>query len=205
METKNALTANQKLVCDAKKAYDDLISAQKEQKKIDVEIKDSLEDQKMWRSQSELKEREQHFNSIFQEILRNVLEPQITAKMESLSDHINIIAKYNGNVRGTTLDIVKLLAFDYAALIAGLEISNGHPGFLVHDSPREADMSEDIYQNLLVFLKQEIEEKCVDGISFQYIITTTAHPPEQMAQKPWLLEPCLDASTASGRLFGIDL
>lgn len=205
LKEKNILTFDLKLVRDAQKAYEDLTSAQKKQKKLEGDIKSSLEDQKMWRAQSELKDRKQHFNNIFQEILRNVLEPQIMAKIELLSDHINIIAQYNGNVRGTTLDIVKLIAFDYATLIVGLEISNGHPGFLIHDSPREADMAEDIYQKLLVFMKQEIEDKCGDKIPFQYIITTTARPPEQMAQKPWLLEPCLDASTASGRLLGVDL
>jgi hypothetical protein len=42
-----------------------------------------------------------------------------------------------------------------------------HPGFLLHDSPREAEMSEPVFWALLSIVSN------YDGSSFQYIVTTT--------------------------------
>ena len=41
--------------------------------------------------------------------------------------------------------------------------------------------------------------------AFQYIVTTTESPPETLSQKPWLLDPILDASSEGGRLLGVDI
>jgi hypothetical protein len=59
----------------------------------------------------------------------------------------------------------------------------------------------------LFLLVREVEIAFGNGgaPSFQYIVTTTEPPPEEMQNAPWRIEPILDASTAAGRLLKEDL
>jgi hypothetical protein len=77
-------------------------------------------------------------------------------------------------------------------------------GFFLHDGPREADLDPSVYARLFLYARI-LEEACPAEPSFQYIVTTTTAPPEDLQRAPWLLEPVLDASTAAGRLLGVDL
>lgn len=110
-----------------------------------------------------------------------------------------------GEVAGAALSTIKLLAFDLAALTASIEGHGHFPGFLIHDGPREADMDEALYQRLFLFGR--LLEAPFEGRepSFQYIITTTAAPPDEVRTGRWTLQPVLDASTPEGRLLGLDL
>ena len=60
------------------------------------------------------------------------------------------------------------------------------PAILIHDSPREADLGLSIFHRLfhLVHSMEDIG----DGPQFQYILTTTTSPPEELRQEPWLAE-----------------
>ena len=70
---------------------------------------------------------------------------------------------------------------DIAAMLAASKGIGHHPGFLVHDSPREADLDIDPYHSLFIELAALTEENGgKDGAPFQYIITTTTDPEEMM-------------------------
>ena len=60
------------------------------------------------------------------------------------------------------------------------------PAFLIHDSPREADLGLSIFHRLfyVVGRLEEISEQPL----FQYIITTTTKPPGKLAKDPWLAD-----------------
>jgi len=96
--------------------------------------------------------------------------------------------KRKGELSGAALETIKVLAFDIAALVLSMEGVGHHPRFLVHDGPREADMSRVIYERF--FLYSQKLEQCFDDTdqaNFQYIITTTTHPPKTMqAGSKWL-------------------
>ena len=78
-----------------------------------------------------------------------------------------------------------------------------HPRFLMHDGPRVADVTRSIY--LCYFkLMHEIEHVSQDNPNFQYIITTTEPPPDELQKEPWLI--CkLDATDIQGRLLKCNL
>ncbi|WP_240988085.1 hypothetical protein [Cupriavidus taiwanensis] len=86
-------------------------------------------------------------------------------------------------VGGEAYQVLEVLLGDITCLIdSATTVASQHPGFLVHDCPREADMSERLYRE---FLSMALEAgkalaKSKDAIPFQYIVTTTSPPPEEL-------------------------
>jgi len=79
-----------------------------------------------------------------------------------------------------------------------------HPRFLIHDSPREADLANDIYQRFFLYMEELAMAFPDVEPNYQHIITTTEPPPERLQVKPWLIAK-LDASQADGRLIKANL
>lgn len=77
-----------------------------------------------------------------------------------------------GPMHSTTYKVLEILAGDVACLIDSTQKQSFHPGFLLHDSPREAEMSENILWALLGHVAEN------GGDSLQYIVTTSTEPPE---------------------------
>ena len=93
-----------------------------------------------------------------------------------------------------------VLGFDLACLTASI-CGLGHlPSFLIHDSPKEADMEPVLY-NRLFTLALELE-RAYDGCqpAFQYIVTTTTPPPDHVSEPYTRL--VLDAREPEGLLLG---
>jgi hypothetical protein len=186
-------------------AYSRKEKTQKTLSKVEARIKDSLKDQGEIRKKNA--EKTNLLNSIFKKVLQDVLEPEMETDIIVEQERIRLESTYHGPVSSTGVKAIKIIAFDYAALCMSLEEQNGHPGFLMHDSPREADMGADIYQRFFIFMKEQLEDKYPEGSvpGFQYIVTTTEPPPKTFQKAPWLINPVLDASTAEGRLLSVDL
>ena len=75
-----------------------------------------------------------------------------------------------GPMHSTTFGVLEILAGDIACLLDSLSEQSFHPGFLLHDSPREAEMSEALFWALLRHVSSHTNE------SFQYIVTTSTQP-----------------------------
>jgi hypothetical protein len=120
--------------------------------------------------------------------------------------NIELTIANRGNLTSAAIETIKIIAFDLAALVSSVEGRGFHPRFLIHDSPREADMSVGIYRRFFK-LAQSFEDLFPKGSepNFQYIATTTESPPKELEKAPWLVQPVLDASTPEGRLLGVDL
>jgi hypothetical protein len=133
-----------------------------------------------------------------------VLGKEVSAKFTAYADYIDLNVECRGDRESSATSTVQILAFDLAALLLAAEGESFHPGLLIHDSPREADMAPDVYQRFFLYLK-EVEKAYGDRQpNFQYIITTTEPPPEDVIKKPWLIAR-LDASNPETRLLGVDL
>jgi hypothetical protein len=59
------------------------------------------------------------------------------------------------------------------------------PALLIHDSPREADLGISHYHRLFRFIRQL--EALADPPPFQYIVTTTTEPPDDLASDPFVI------------------
>ncbi len=108
-----------------------------------------------------------------------------------------------GGDRSTTaIESLKIVAFDLAVVCMSIEGKAHVPAFLVHDSPREADLGLSIYYKLFEFV-HSLEEIGQQPL-FQYIITTTTCPPDNLTKEPWL-RGTLRGAPAEERLLRQDL
>jgi hypothetical protein len=141
------------------------------------------------------------FGRIFNHVAQQMLGSAVTGCVRFSGKAIVPELDYHGPRDSAALKVVRWLIFDLAALALGMtNTAAHHPRFLVHDSPREADLAAGIYVSLFTAAR-ELEEACGSSPGFQYIVTTTEPPPPALNQKPWVL----DASSELGRLLGVDV
>lgn len=120
------------------------------------------------------------FDPIVRRLVGADAKGQVTLSGNGLEPNVNM----GGDRTTAAIDSLKVLAFDLAVLCLSIEGATRVPAFLVHDSPREADLGLSIYHRLFR-LVTEIEA-FGEAPQFQYIITTTTRPPEDLAVEPWL-------------------
>lgn len=191
------------LAANARQAWDE---AQKLVKEIEVtsrKIEDSRKRQEQIRKQHQMAIG--RFSEVYSQLIRAVMGKSLSAGVEFSGRSIALTLEYHGKLTSAAIESIKIIAFDLASMLSSVEGLGFHPRFLVHDGPREADMSAEIYQKFFLFAQAMEESFGSDGIpNFQYIITTTEPPPIELRTKPWLLET-LDASQPEMRLFKVDL
>jgi hypothetical protein len=145
------------------------------------------------------------FGSIFNHIAHKMLGSAVTGSVRFSGKTIVPELEYHGPRDSAALKVVRWLIFDLAALTLGMtNTAARHPRFLLHDSPREADLVAAIYVSLFT-AAHDLEDACRTLPAFQYTVTTTEPPRKARSKEPWVLEPILDASTEEGRLLGVDI
>lgn len=87
---------------------------------------------------------------------------------------------------GEAYQVLEVLLGDIVCLLdSAVSEASNHPGFLVHDCPREADMSERLYREFFLAAAEAAEQLGEDGgVPFQFIVTTTSPPPEELGASP---------------------
>lgn len=85
---------------------------------------------------------------------------------------------------GEAYQVLEVLIGDMVCLLdAATSKSSHHPGFLVRDCPREADMSGRLYREYLLLAGEAESQLSGNGAApFQYIVTTTSAPPESIQE-----------------------
>jgi hypothetical protein len=134
------------------------------------------------------------FSYVCKGLLGNQVKASLTLSGQGLQADVE--------VGGMAMESLKAIAFDLATLLMSIEGRTMLPAFLVHDSPREADLGEAIYHRLFK-LVQSFERLGGDP-PFQYIITTTSQPPDEYCQRPFLAAE-FQGSKAEDRLLRQDL
>jgi hypothetical protein len=115
---------------------------------------------------------------------------------------LHLTVEMGGDRSTAAIESLKIVAFDLAVMCLSIEGKAPVPAFLIHDSPREADLGLSIYHQLFEFV-QSLEAVGRQPL-FQYIITTTTRPPDNLTKEPWLRET-LRGAPAEERLMRRDL
>lgn len=125
-------------------------------------------------------------NEKFDGVIRTLIQQNASGEIRLTGKGLQLKVQMGGNRSTSAIDSLKVVAFDLAVLCLSIEGKTNLPAFLLHDSPREADLGLQLYDRLFHLVH------CLEGINitptFQYIITTTTRPPSSLAKEPWLVE-----------------
>jgi hypothetical protein len=142
-------------------------------------------------------------NSIFSATAKKVLPSSAYDGVVSFREReLNFQITHGGAMTGEAMETLAVLMADISCLIYNsLSNDSNLPGFLLHDSPREADLGLRHYYSYIRFAAwlDEYYRKG-EGCPFQYILTTTTSPPAKLRDGD-IIALKLDASTESGLLF----
>lgn len=133
---------------------------------------------------------------------RNELSEQINLIVKSLPDFKWGVFNDNekqqkhpfriGPKSSAAFKVLEILVGDIACLLDAAKNKSNHPKFLLHDSPREAELNEHLLWRLLEFVSSQNTD------AFQYIVTTSTLPPQ--ALEPYVRLK-LAADSANNYLF----
>lgn len=174
---------------------EELEAERKKSERLQGEQRRSTEEQETLRQKATA--RQSDFSEVFSLLAGRVLESENRGAVRFLAEEIKLELDYS-DLTSTALTTLKILIFDLAALLASARQSTQHPGLLIHDSPREADLTAAIYRRIFDIPKGE--ELSDTEAPVQYVITTTEPPPEHLKLKPWLVHPPF-SSTEKERRF----
>ena len=138
----------------------------------------------------------------FDAIIRNFVGPAGRGRVALSAQGLDLSVQMSGERSTAAIESLKVIAFDLAALCLSVEGETQIPAFLIHDSPREADLGKSIYHRLFNLLADL--ETTTDRPIFQYIVTTTTAPPDAFLGEPWM-RLRLQGLPASERLMRRDL
>lgn len=142
-------------------------------------------------------------SSTFGNVMKALLGADVEGKVEGSGRTLVLKLERSGERNSAAISTVRLLGFDLAALTFSIEGHGHFPRFLVHDGPREADMAQDIYARLFLYVRS-LEQSFEGEPSFQYIVTSTSPPPEEFQSEPWL-RMTLGGDSADERFLKLDL
>lgn len=138
----------------------------------------------------------------FDPIVRRLVGHNAKGRIVLSGVGIELSVDMGGDRTTAAIDSLKVLAFDLAALCLSIEGATRVPAFLLHDSPREADLGLSIYHQLF-HLVRELEGQAEQPL-FQYVVTTTTRPSDDLTREPWLVLT-VRGSPGHERLLGCDL
>lgn len=137
----------------------------------------------------------------FDAVIRTVVGPAASGRVTLDGNGVKLTVQLGGERSTAAIESLKVIAFDIAVMCMSMEGLTHLPAFLVHDSPREADLGLSVYHRFFSMVGA-LEGR---GHSvFQYIVTTTTQPPMEFQKQPWLRVE-LRGSPANERLLRCDL
>jgi hypothetical protein len=167
-------------VLELQRAHDDVSRAKRTSDDL------GAKDEGLQNRQAQLRASHQNvlsrFDELFGYVCRGVLGNNISASVSLTGVGIQADVQ----VGGMAMESLKAIAFDLAATLMSIEGRTIIPAFLIHDSPREADLGISIYHRWFRFIAS-LEKLSAEPL-FQYIITTTSEPPSELRSSGFVMD-----------------
>lgn len=140
----------------------------------------------------------EHVSALVKQLLGKVADGRLILDGNGL--HVNV--EFGGDRTSAAIEALKVWAADLAILCLSVEGRTKLPAFLIHDSPRESDLGQSIYERTFELAK-ELETIGKEPL-FQYIVTTTSEPPKALQKPPHCILN-IHGAPAEARLLRTDL
>jgi len=137
-------------------------------------------------------------DNTFDGVIRALLDDDATGVARLRKQNIECDTYLDGRRRSAAIDALNVIAFDLAAMVLAGEGHASLPTWLLHDSPRTADLAASNYGRLFELIVR-LEQATAGEPWFQYIITTTSPPPERFCGDEYV-KLRLNGAAPSGRL-----
>jgi hypothetical protein len=162
-----------------------------------------LQKQELQRLQASYGQRLQAIGNIYDGLIKSALSDTYSGALQMPKGELQFQIEEATGLSGEAVETLALVLADVAAMMCSCRGIGHHPRFLLHDSPREADLDRHIYNRYLqAMMTLSTEYGGAESAPFQYIITTTSRPPEKLRQAICLQ---LEAHPQTNMLFGCAL
>ena len=124
----------------------------------------------------------QQLGELYSSLCQNILGHNYTGAVAypPTADLAFNIHAFNRKAKGGAITTLGCHLADVTALLWAANGEGCHPGLLIHDSPREADMTDELYAIYLKGMHQLAEQTGGEAAPFQYIFSTTTRPPDEL-------------------------
>jgi len=122
-------------------------------------------------------------STYFDAVIRAVVGPTASGRVGLDGNGLKLVVQWGGERSTAAIESLKVIAFDLAVMCMSMEGATRLPAFLLHDSPREADLGLSVYHQLFDVVRKL---EGATSSAFQYIVTTTTQPPPELQKSPWL-------------------
>jgi chromosome segregation ATPase len=167
-------------------------------------IAGKIENTELKESQAELTEKRKHYESlqrdlkqlnelqkkksrtiqkIFDTLVKKTLSDEYSGQIDFRNNEIQFQIQEAAGMTGEAVETLSHVLADLTALQCSMNGIGFHPRFLLHDSPREADLDRHIYERYLgmvMKLATDNGKRSSEDAPFQYIVTTTSKPPDDL-------------------------
>ncbi len=145
--------------------------------------------------------RANQLNARFDSLVKKTLTSDFRGVVDINEDGVNFRIVRGGSLSGEAYETLAILLADLSLLLESAGDHVHHPGLLIHDSPREADLNVRLFERMLetAFALMQDDQ---GNIPYQYIVTTTTLPSQQL-QTSEVTKMIL--SSGSGSLFAMQL
>ena len=159
--------------------------------------------QELQRLQASYGQRLQAIGNIYDGLIKSALSDTYSGALQMPKGELQFQIEEATGLSGEAVETLALVLADVAAMMCSCRGIGHHPRFLLHDSPREADLDRHIYNRYLqAMMTLSTDYGGAESAPFQYIITTTSRPPDNLRQTICLQ---LEAHPQTSMLFGCAL
>ncbi|MCC6697940.1 MAG: hypothetical protein IT365_20105 [Candidatus Hydrogenedentes bacterium] len=147
------------------------------------QLRDNIEQQQtaLEELQKSYRQRLDAIGKVYDGLIKRCLSETYSGALHMPKGELQFRIEEATGLSGEAVETLALILADVAAMMCACQGIGHHPRFLVHDSPREADLDRHIYNRYLRAmwaLTQESGGK--DAAPIQYIVTTTSRPPDDI-------------------------
>lgn len=131
---------------------------------------------------SEIESRSQNIEVLFSEMVKYVIHEACTGKLVIQEEKCDFtIFNHTKNLDKGAMKVLSIILGDIACLLSARNEVQYHPGFLMHDSPRNAELTSVMYNNVLKYLIEfAAKYGKYENVPFQYIASMTGEPTEEL-------------------------